>query len=44
VNFVVRPGRLGGKKVWSRLDAESSMPNAAKRVRELWGPNSPYRK
>jgi len=34
----------GGKKVWSRLDAESSMPNAAKRVRELWGPDSPYRK
>jgi len=32
------------KKVWSRLDAESSMPNAALRVRELWGPDSPYRK
>lgn len=29
---------------WSRLDGGSSMPDAAKRVQELWGPDSPYRK
>lgn len=34
----------GGKKVWSRLDAGSSMPKAAQRLKELWGPDSPYRK
>lgn len=28
---------------WSRLDAQSTMPKAAKRLQELWGPGSPYR-
>ena len=31
-------------RVWSRLDAGSSMPDAAKRIQALWGPDSPYRK
>ena len=34
----------GKKRVWSRLDSGSSMPDAAKRLQELWGPDSPYRK
>lgn len=36
-------GSENSKKVWSRLDAGSSMPKAAKRLQELWGPASPYR-
>ena len=32
------------RKSWTRLDSGSSMPKAAKRVQELWGPDSPYRK
>lgn len=33
-----------GKRDFSRLDAGSSMPRAAKRLQELWGPDSPYRR
>ena len=34
---------LRGGKMPNCLDGKSSMPNAAKRVQELWGPDSPYR-
>lgn len=37
-------GTEKNQKVWSRLDAGSSMPKAAKRLQELWGPDSPYRR
>ena len=40
----VRSVMPDAKWVWSRLDAGSSMPKAAKRVQELWRPNSPYRR
>ena len=38
--FNLRNGGTG----WNSLDGKSNMPHAAKRVQELWGPDSPYRK